>query len=109
MSNLISSKSEFNKIKSSSKIPVFVKFFATWCGPCKMMIPIFERLEKDFQNQAKFLEIDVDNCDGIANDYSVFSVPTFIIFKDGEEFERISGATTYEQLENLIKNSTAVV
>ncbi len=105
----ISKKSEFKKIISDCKIPVFVKFFATWCGPCKMMAPVLERVSEDFDGQVKFLEVDVDNCENLSNDYFVSSVPTFIIFKNGEEFDRISGACTYTRIDSFIKNATAVV
>lgn len=109
MLDVINKKSEFNKIISESNIPVIIKFFATWCGPCKMVAPAFEKLSQEFENQVKFIEINVDDCDGIAGDYYVSSVPTFIIFKNGEEFNRTSGALGYEQLENFIKSATAVV
>lgn len=105
----ISKKSEFKKIISDCKIPVFVKFFATWCGPCKMMTPVLDKIYEDFDGQVKFLEVDVDNCENLSNDYFVSSVPTFIIFKNGEEFDRISGACTYTQMESFVKNATAVV
>ena len=105
----ISKKSEFKKIVSDCKIPVFVKFFATWCGPCKMMTPVLERVSEDFDGHVKFLEVDVDNCENLSEDYFVSSVPTFIIFKNGDEFNRISGACTYEQLESFVKSATAVV
>lgn len=109
MLDIITKKSEFEKIISESNIPVIVKFFATWCGPCKMIAPVFEKLSQEFEKQVKFIEIDVDNCDKISDDYCVSSVPTFIIFKNNEEFNRTSGALGYEQLENFIKSATAVV
>ena len=107
--DIINKKSEFEKVISESNIPVIVKFFATWCGPCKMIAPAFEKLSQEFEKQVKFIEIDVDDCDNIASDYCVSSVPTFIIFKNGEEFNRTSGALGYEQLENFIKSATAVI
>lgn len=109
MLDVINKKSDFNKIISESNIPVVAKFFATWCGPCKMIAPVFEKLSQEFENQVKFIEINVDDCEGISGDYYVSSVPTFIVFKNGEEFNRTSGALAYEQLENFIKSATAVV
>ncbi len=109
MLDVINKKSDFQKIISESNVPVVAKFFATWCGPCKMIAPVFEKLSQEFENQVKFIGIDVDDCEGIASDYYVSSVPTFIIFKNGEEFDRTSGALGYEQLENFIKSATAVV
>ena len=109
MLDVINKKSDFNKIISESNIPVVAKFFATWCGPCKMIAPVFEKLSQEFENQVKFIEIDVDDCDKISDDYYVSSVPTFIIFKNNEEFNRTSGALSYEQLENFIKSATAII
>lgn len=107
--NTVSTRAEFKKILSESGKPVIVKFFATWCGPCKMVAPVFEKLSKEFENQIKFIEIDIDNCDGIASDYFVSSVPTFISFRNGEELNRMNGAASYDQLETFIKNATAVI
>lgn len=98
-------KNEFNKIISSSKIPVFAKFFASWCGPCKMMTPIVDDLSKKFENKVKFIQIDIDICKDLAQSYFVMSVPSFLIFKDGEEIDRSTGASDFENLEKFIEKS----
>ena len=98
---LVSDKNEFNDIISSNNL-VFVKFFATWCGPCKMMAPLVSKLSRSFEDKFKFIQIDIENCDNLCEIYSISSVPTFVIFKNGEEYDRLSGATSYENLESFI-------
>lgn len=98
-------KNDFNKVVSSSKIPVFAKFFASWCGPCKMMAPIIEDLSKKLENQVKFVQIDIDICKDIAQDLGIMSIPTFIIFKDGEEIDKLIGVSDSERLEEFIKRN----
>ncbi|RHU29054.1 MULTISPECIES: thioredoxin [Parabacteroides] len=71
--------------------PVLVDFFATWCGPCKVMSPTVEALGKEVAGQARVLKIDVDKNEAVANLYRIQSVPTLIIFKKGEIVWRTSG------------------
>lgn len=98
-------KNDFNKIISSSNIPVFAKFFASWCGPCKIMAPVVEDLSKKFEGRVKFIQIDIDICGDIAQNYFVMSVPSFLIFKDGEEVDRSAGASDSEHLEKFIEKN----
>jgi len=69
---------------------VFVDFFATWCGPCKMTAPIIDQLADEYKN-IKFVKVDVDQNGELASEYSIFSIPTFIIFKDGKVVSQFSG------------------
>lgn len=85
--------------------PVLVDFFATWCGPCQMMLPIISEMAneaKDF----KVATLDIDENTSIAAKYSVMSVPTFIVFKDGEEKARMLGAMPKEMIIDKIKSAT---
>lgn len=70
---------------------VFVDFYAEWCGPCKLTSPILEDLSKDIPD-IKFVKIDVDANPDLASEYSVFSIPTFLIVKDGKVVAQFSGA-----------------
>lgn len=91
-------KDEFDKKIGESK-PVFVDFFATWCGPCQMMLPIIEELENDYKSkEIEFLKVDIDECPDISNQYGIMSVPTFMLFKDGKDVDSISGAVPKEML-----------
>jgi thioredoxin 1 len=71
--------------------PVFVDFYATWCGPCQMMLPIISELAKEAKDFS-VVKLDIDKAPEIAAKYNVMSVPTFILFKDGKEAVRMMGA-----------------
>ena len=81
---------EFNKLINGSK-PVLVDFFATWCGPCRMQSPILDKVKSTVGDEADVLKIDVDQNKALAAKYTIKSVPTLIIFKNGEPVWRASG------------------
>lgn len=84
-------------------LPVFVDFYANWCGPCKMMAPIVEQLESEYAGKMKFAKCDIDENMGIAQKYRIMSIPTFIIFKNGEPVDAIVGGCSKGELEAKIK------
>jgi thioredoxin 1 len=84
-------KDSFKKEVADQKGLVFVDFHATWCGPCKMTEPIIDQISEEVKDM-KFVKIDVDENADIASQYSVFSIPTFIIFKDGQVVSQFVGA-----------------
>ncbi len=90
------------KEQIQSPIPVLVDFYAEWCGPCKMMKPRLLDVAERMSGKAKVIEIDVDKEKELAERYRIQSVPTFIIFKNGEQLWRQSGAISTIALLQLL-------
>ncbi len=86
-----------------SEKPVFVDFFAEWCGPCKAAGPIVDELATEYKDKVVVGKLDVDSNQVTAGKYGVMSIPTVIMFKNGEEVDRMSGFAGKEGYENLIK------
>lgn len=102
MSNVIHANgSEFNDLIANNEL-VFVDFFAQWCGPCKMLAPSIDKLA-DEHPEVKVLKIDVDQENGLAMQYGVQSIPTLIVFKNGQPVNRQMGFMPYEALEQMLK------
>lgn len=97
-------KETFKDEVLESPVPVLVDFWATWCGPCQMMLPIVEQVSKKLDPaKAKIVKVNADDQAELAEEYAVMSIPTFILFKDGKEVERLSGAQAKEKLLELLK------
>jgi thioredoxin 1 len=96
-------KGSFNDIIQGDK-PVLVDFFATWCGPCKYPAPILEELASAIGDEARIIKIDIDRNQAVAAKYNVRSVPTLMIFKNGEVLWKEAGVKEKEQLIQLLRS-----
>ena len=81
---------------------VLVDFFATWCGPCKMMAPVIDELATEYEGKAKIGKLDVDESSKSAAEFGVQSIPTLILFKDGQEVDRMIGFQSKEVLKEKL-------
>ena len=88
-----------------SETPTLVDFYATWCGPCKMMAPVLEQLKDQMGSKVRVLKIDVDKNQEVADKFKIRGVPTFILFKSGEILWRQSGVIELKTLKEKINAS----
>ncbi|WP_459479234.1 thioredoxin [Clostridium saccharoperbutylacetonicum] len=95
--------SEFKK-EIESGVTV-VDFFATWCGPCKMLAPVLEQLATEMEGKAKFIKVDIDQSSDLANEFKILSVPTMMIFKNGEKIDQLVGFLPKEKIQEVITNN----
>lgn len=90
-------------IEASKEKPVLVDFFAVWCGPCQAQSPIIDEVAKEIDDKAIVGKLNIDEAQKIAEDYNVMSVPTIILFKDGQVKETLTGLQAKENLLKLLE------
>lgn len=88
----------FEEVVLNAELPTVVDFWAVWCGPCKMIAPILEEVAEEYEGQLQITKLDVDTNNDSAFKYGVMSIPTLILFKDGQPVERIVGFMPKEKL-----------
>ena len=95
-------KEDFEKEVLKNSKMVVVDFFATWCGPCQLLMPVLEEISKE-RDDFDIIEIDVDKAQDLAMQYDIEAVPTMIIFKNGTAIDRIGGYYAKDELEEELK------
>ena len=96
--------SQFKESVEQNSGVVVVDFFATWCGPCKMLAPVFEQAGEEMKNDATFLKVDIDQSLEIAQQFRISTVPTMMIFKDGKPVESLVGFMPKEAIVQKVKS-----
>lgn len=103
MSNLKITSENFEKEVLQSDKPVLIDFYATWCGPCKMMSPIVEEVAQQLEGKIKVFKIDTDEEQDLAIKYGIMSIPTFMVFKNGKVEKTAVGMREKEELIEMCK------
>lgn len=91
----------FNEVIMSEKV-VLVDFWASWCGPCRMVSPIIDQLAAEYEGEVTVGKVNVDNEGALAAEYAVVSIPTVILFKDGKQVEKLVGAHSFDDYADMI-------
>ena len=91
----------FNEIVKSDKL-VLVAFWASWCGPCKMLSPVIDRIAQEYEGKINVGKVNVDDEGALASQFAIVSIPTVILFKDGKVVEKLIGVHTFDDNADMI-------
>ncbi len=92
----------FNELVSSSEKPVLVDFWASWCGPCRQVSPIMDQLAEEYEGKAIIAKVNVDEQSDLSSKFRIMSIPTVMLFKDGQIVEKVVGVRTKDEFARLI-------
>ena len=100
----ITSESQFEEYLKSSSDPVIVDFWAEWCGPCKMISPMLEKMSNNVKN-VRFAKINVEQASDLAEEFGITGIPTLVLMKNNVEVKRIVGVVSESKLQSVISES----
>ncbi len=98
---------EFEQEVLKADLPVVVDFWAEWCGPCHQIAPILERLAEEYDGKIKFVKVDTEENLETPSSYGILSLPTLLVFKDGQQIERVTGARPKGDLKRSLDKALA--
>lgn len=96
-------EADFKSVVLDSELPVLVDFWAPWCGPCRMVAPVVEEIAQQYEGKVKVVKLNTDENPQIASQYGIRSIPTLMVFKNGEKQEMVVGAVPKTTLSNTLE------
>ena len=93
----------FDELLAGSDLPLLVDFYATWCGPCRMIAPILDEVQAAMKSKLQVVKVDTDKYPNLASQYNIEALPTLVLFKQGKPVERIEGVLPMEELMDRLK------
>jgi len=105
MSEMVATGVDFKQKVLDSPVPVLVDFWATWCGPCRMIAPAVKQMSEKYEGKLSVVKVDVDQSSDLASQYNVASIPTLLIFKAGEIVDQKVGALSVAVLDEFVKQN----
>lgn len=103
MSEIIVTQENFKQEVLEAELPVLVDFWAPWCGPCKIIAPAVAQIAQNFEGRLKVARVNVDDAGSLANDYNINSIPTLMVFKNGEILGQRLGAASLSVIEGFVE------
>lgn len=102
MAAVVINEANFKDEVINSDIPVLVDFWASWCGPCKMLAPVIEQVADELSGRVKVCKVNVDDCPELAAEYRIVSIPTLVVFENGSEKKRSVGLVSKSDLKKML-------